>query len=77
MCQLGCSQILMNKLTTASISPPVCKILDVCQCYVCLWFGCARVCIHAFLVVFPSIYEAFLCTRVHCRQFVHTLTHTH
>lgn len=67
----------MNKLMTASISPSVCKILNVCQSCVC--FDCVRVCIHAFLVVFPSIYKAFLCMCVHCRQFVHvhTLTHTH
>lgn len=77
MCQLLSNT---NEQMTASISPLVCNILDVCQCCACVCgFGCVRVCIHAFLVVYPSIYEAFLRMCVHCRQFVHihTLTHTH
>lgn len=77
MCQLGCSQILMNKLMTASISHPVCKILDVCQSCVCLWLDYVHVCIHAFLVVFPSIYEAFLHMCVCALQAVWTHAHAH
>lgn len=45
-CQHGCSQIIINKIMTASVSPPpVCSILDGCQSFVlAVWF-CARACV--------------------------------
>lgn len=77
MCQMGCSQILMNRLMTASISPPVCKILDVCQSCVCLWFNSEHSCIPG--SVSPPYMKPPLRMCIHCRQFVliHTLTRTH
>lgn len=43
---------------TASISPRLQDPRCVSKLRVFLWFDCVRVCIHAYLVVFPSIYEA-------------------
>lgn len=77
MCQMGCSQTLMNKIMTASISPPVCKILDVCQSCVCLWFNSEHSCIPG--SVSPPYMKPPLRMCIHCRQFVliDTLTRTH
>lgn len=47
MCQPGSSQILMNKLMTSSISPPVCNSLDVCYSCVCVFLVCLHACVHS------------------------------
>lgn len=80
-CQLGCSQIIINKIMTASVPPPpppppVCRILEGCQRYVL-----AVVCAHAHIPgsVSLHIWSSSSQVCVHCRRFlhVHTLTHTH
>lgn len=58
-----------------NISPCLRDPRCVSKLRVFLWFDCVRVCIHAYLVVFPPIYEAS-CMCVHCRRF-NRLAHTH
>lgn len=67
-----------QQLMTASIFPPVCRIVDVCQSCVCLRVDCVHPCIPASVPLYmrPLCVRACVCVYVHCRQFVHH-THTH
>lgn len=67
----------MNKLMTASISPPVCKILDVCQSCVCLWFDCGRACVHSCIPLSVSLHTWSLSAHVCALQAVCAQTRTH
>lgn len=75
--QLGCSQIIINKIMTASLPPPSPQSAGSWRgvSVMCLWL-CVRTLI--FLVVYPSIYETCLhkCVCVCALQAVFACTHT-